>query len=40
VRGSASGDYRFSAIVQAIVRSDEFRMRRVPEKAPGGAVGH
>jgi hypothetical protein len=40
VRGSAGSDYRFSAIVQAIVRSDEFRMRRVPEKAPGGAVGH
>jgi mono/diheme cytochrome c family protein len=39
VRGSASGDYRFSTIVQAVVRSDEFRMRRVPQAA-AGAVGH
>jgi mono/diheme cytochrome c family protein len=39
VRDSASGDYRFSAIVQAVVRSDEFRMRRVPQTAPAG-VGH
>ena len=34
VRGSASSDYRFSAIVQAVVRSDQFRMRRVPQPAP------
>ena len=33
VRNSAIGGYRFSAIVQAIVRSDEFRMHRVPQAA-------
>jgi hypothetical protein len=35
VRTTANGDYRFSAIVQAVVRSDQFRMRRAPEQ-PGG----
>jgi Protein of unknown function (DUF1585)/Protein of unknown function (DUF1588) len=40
VRGAAASDYRFSTIAQAVVHSDQFRMRRVPEKAPGGAVGH
>jgi mono/diheme cytochrome c family protein len=41
VRGSAAVDYRFSTIVQAVVRSDEFRMRRVPDKAAGAtSVGH
>ena len=30
VRGAAPSDYRFSALVQAVVRSDQFRMRRVP----------
>jgi hypothetical protein len=30
VRDAAAKDYRFSAIVQAIVKSDQFRMRRVP----------
>jgi mono/diheme cytochrome c family protein len=40
VRGAAAGDYKFSTIVQAVVRSDQFRVRRVPAKAPGGAVGH
>jgi hypothetical protein len=34
VRGAAASDYRFSAIVEAIVRSDQFRMRRVPQPAP------
>jgi hypothetical protein len=38
VRGSASSDYRFSAIVQGIVKSDQFRMRRVPHAA--ATVGH
>jgi mono/diheme cytochrome c family protein len=33
VRGAASVDYRFSALVQAVVRSDQFRMRRVPQAA-------
>jgi hypothetical protein len=44
VRGAAASDYRFPAIVQAIVRSDQFRMRRAPQPAPGGdrvaAAGH
>jgi mono/diheme cytochrome c family protein len=39
VRGSAGVDYRFSAIVQAVVKSDQFRMRRVPQGA-ASAVGH
>ena len=33
VRGSASGGYRFSAIVQAVVGSEQFRMHRVPQPA-------
>jgi mono/diheme cytochrome c family protein len=36
VRGAASTDYRFSSIVQAVVRTDQFRMRRVPQSPPGG----
>ena len=44
VRGAAGVDYRFSALVQAVVRSDQFRMRRVPQPPPGGdrasAAGH
>jgi hypothetical protein len=31
VRGAAASDYRFSTIVQAVVKSDQFRMRRVPQ---------
>ena len=34
VRGAAGTDYRFSALVQAVVRSEQFRMRRVPKVAP------
>ena len=34
VRGVAGTDYRFSALVQAVVRSEQFRMRRVPKAAP------
>jgi mono/diheme cytochrome c family protein len=34
VRESAAKDYKFSAIVQAVVKSDQFRMRRVPAPAP------
>jgi mono/diheme cytochrome c family protein len=34
VRDGARSDYRFSALVQAVVRSDQFRMRRVPQAAP------
>jgi mono/diheme cytochrome c family protein len=36
VRGAAGGDYRFSALVQAVVRSEQFKMRRVPQPASGG----
>jgi mono/diheme cytochrome c family protein len=34
VRGAAGGDYRFSTLVQGVVRSDQFRMRRVPPANP------
>ena len=42
VRGSAAGDYRLSAIVAGVVRSDEFRMRRVPASGADkvAAAGH
>jgi mono/diheme cytochrome c family protein len=33
VRGAAASDYRFSTLVQAIVNSEQFRMRRVPQAA-------
>ena len=33
VRGAAKNDYRFSDIVQAIVRTEQFRMRRTPQPA-------
>ena len=37
VRGAAASDYRFSGLVQAVVRSEQFRMRRVPQPAaPAG----
>ncbi len=36
LRDAAGSDYRFSAIVQGIVRSEQFRMRRAPQRAPGG----
>ena len=34
VRDAAAKDYRFSAIVQGVVKSDQFRMRRVPQPEP------
>ncbi len=34
VRDAGTKDYRFSAIVQDIVKSDQFRMRRVPQPQP------
>jgi hypothetical protein len=34
VRDTAAKDYKFSAIVQAVVKSEQFRMRRVPQPAP------
>ncbi len=36
VRGAAAGDYKFSALVQAVVKSDQFRMRRAPQAAAEG----
>jgi hypothetical protein len=36
VRGAAATDYRFSSLVQAVVRSEQFRMRRVAQPAPTG----
>jgi mono/diheme cytochrome c family protein len=33
VRGAAAGGYRFSALVQAVVKSDQFKLRRVPQPA-------
>ena len=33
VRGTANDDYRFSALVRAVVHSEQFRMRRVPQPA-------
>jgi mono/diheme cytochrome c family protein len=36
VRGAAADDYRFSTLVQGVVRSDQFRMRRVPQPDGSG----
>jgi hypothetical protein len=33
VRSAAAGDYKFSTLVQSVVRSEQFRMRRVPQPA-------
>jgi hypothetical protein len=33
VRTAAASDYRFSALVQGVIKSDQFRMRRVPPPA-------
>jgi mono/diheme cytochrome c family protein len=33
VHGAAASDYKFSTIVQAVVKSEQFRMRRVPAPA-------
>ena len=40
VRGAASGDYRFSTLVQSVVRSEQFRMRRVPQQGGASVAGH
>jgi hypothetical protein len=39
VRDAAPGGYRFSALVQAVVRSEQFRMRRMPQAAAPGSSG-
>jgi mono/diheme cytochrome c family protein len=36
VRGAAATDYRFSSLVQAVVKSEQFRTRRVPQAAAAG----
>jgi hypothetical protein len=36
VKGAAASDYRFSAILQAVVKSDQFRLRRIPAATPTG----
>jgi len=33
VRDAAKDDYRFSSLVQAIVRTDQFRKHRAPQAA-------
>jgi len=33
VHGAAAGGYKFSTLVQAVVKSDQFRMRRMPQPA-------
>jgi mono/diheme cytochrome c family protein len=33
VRGAAAGDYKFSTLVQSVVRSEQFQKRRVPQPA-------
>src|SRR5438477_523557 len=38
VRSAAAGDYKFSALVQSVVRSEQFRMRRAPQPVAVGAV--
>jgi mono/diheme cytochrome c family protein len=41
LRGAASADYKFSAIVQAVVRSEQFRMRKAPQAGDRATVaGH
>ena len=39
VRGAAGTDYRFSALVQAVVRSEQFRMRKVAQPARDAESG-
>jgi hypothetical protein len=34
VRETATKDYKFSAIVQAVVKTDQFKMRRAPQPVP------
>ncbi|HEY6343018.1 MAG TPA: DUF1592 domain-containing protein [Bryobacteraceae bacterium] len=37
VRDAAANDYKFSAIVEAVVNSDQFKMRRAPQPEPKAA---
>jgi len=38
VHGAAASDYKFSTLVQAVVKSEQFRMRRVPVPAPAAST--
>jgi len=38
VNGAAASDYKFSALVQAVVKSEQFRMRRVPVPAASAST--
>ena len=38
VRAAAPGDYKFSSLVQSVVRSEQFKMRRVPQPAVARAA--
>jgi hypothetical protein len=40
VRGAAASDYKFSTLVQSVVRSEQFRMRRVPPASGASVAGH
>jgi hypothetical protein len=40
VRTAVGSDYRFSSIVQSVVRSEQFRMRRVPQTGDRPVAGH
>jgi hypothetical protein len=33
VRAAAQGDYKFSSLVQSVVRSEQFQKRRAPQPA-------
>ena len=38
VREAAAKDYRYAAIVEAVVKSDQFKMRRVPPPAHSARI--
>jgi hypothetical protein len=38
VHGAAPGDYKFSSLVQSVVHSEQFKMRRVPQPAVARAA--
>jgi len=39
VRDTRGADYKFSAIIQAVVNTDQFKMRRVPPPEPAQNAG-
>jgi hypothetical protein len=38
VRDTAMKDYKFSAIVQAVVKSEQFKMRRAPQPVQSASI--